>query len=346
MAALRRLGELADKNSVRINLCIYGGCAMMLAYDRKRVTRDVDEIFYPPSKIQPLICKVAQEHKLPEDWINDKVKQFLGTRESLRELPMDLPGLQITVPTAGYLLAMKALACRCAPPGYKGDEEDLRYLIKKLAIPTFEEIQNRIHQYYPDDVPSPLRSFISGAINQGEECVTVYTQRPKTFKEVAKQSSALEQFGLLLREWIHEVTRGDISNRPALKKTIEQPPQKLKNRFDKGEVADAYLCSYAEWIADQAGIERPAWVQRKDAQLQSPWFSDNARTSLLIETPASFRQRGVFTIPEPVVRLRRGRPRVSSEQKREKARLRDQRYRSKIREKLEKLKRLEDAGLA
>ncbi len=61
MAALRRLGELADKNSVRINLCIYGECAMMLAYDRKRVTCDVDEIFYPPSKIQPLICKVAQE---------------------------------------------------------------------------------------------------------------------------------------------------------------------------------------------------------------------------------------------------------------------------------------------
>lgn len=127
--------------------------------------------------------------------------------------------------------------------------------------------------------------------------MTVYTQRPKTFKEVAKQSSALEQFGLLLREWIHEVTRGDISNRPALKKTIEQPPQKLKNRFDKGVIADAYLCSYAEWIADQAGIERPAWVQRKDAQLQSPWFSDNARASLLIETPASFRQRGGLLFP-------------------------------------------------
>lgn len=91
------------------------------------------------------------------------MKQFLETRE----LPMDLPGLQITVPTAGYLLAMKALACRRALRGYKGDEDDLRYLIKKLAIRTFEEIQNRIHQYYPDDVPSTSdRSFLEQLIRE------------------------------------------------------------------------------------------------------------------------------------------------------------------------------------
>ena len=86
--------------------------------------------------------------------------------------------------------------------------------------------------------------------------------------------------------------------------------------------------------------------QNPPSLLENPWFADNARASLLIETPASFRQRGVFTIPESVVRLRRGRPRVSLEQKRAKARIRDQRYRAKIREKLNKLKRLEEAGLA
>ena len=119
----------------------------------------------------------------------------------------------------------------------------------------------------------------------------------------------------------------------------------MKKKFNEGEVADAYLSAYAEWIADQGGIERPVWVQRKSAYLEFPWFSDNARSSLLIDTPASFRQRGVFTIPENVVRLRRGRPRVSSQQKREKARIRDQRYRTKIREKLKKLSELEQAGL-
>ena len=53
-----------------------------------------------------------------------------------------------------------------------------------------------------------------------------FAQRPKTVREVAKQSSSLEEFGLLLREWIHEVTRGDISNRPALKRAIDEAPRK------------------------------------------------------------------------------------------------------------------------
>tara|TARA_B100001057_G_scaffold433490_1_gene462434 strand:+ start:2623 stop:3153 length:531 start_codon:yes stop_codon:yes gene_type:complete len=170
-------------------------------------------------------------------------------------------------------------------------------------------------------------------------------KRPNTLKKVAEQASDLQEFGLLLRDWIHQVTRGDISNRPALQRSIDETPPLLRTKFGQGEVADAYLAAYAEWIADKAKIDRPHWVQRSSRVLEEPWFADDARASLLIETPASFRQRGVFTIPESVVHLRRGRPRVSLEQKRAKARVRDQRYRAKIREKLNKLKRLEEAGL-
>ena len=170
-------------------------------------------------------------------------------------------------------------------------------------------------------------------------------KRPNTLKQVAEQASDLQEFGLLLRDWIHQVTRGDVSNRPALQRSIDETPPLLRTKFGEGEAADAYLAAYAEWIADKAKIDRPHWVQRSSRVLEEPWFADDARASLLIETPASFRQRGVFTIPESVVRLRRGRPRVSLEQKRAKARVRDQRYRAKIREKLNKLKRLEEAGL-
>ena len=62
--------------------------------------------------------------------------------------------MQVTAPTAGYLLAMKALACRRALPGYKGDEEDLRFLIIKMKIKRVEDIQKWIDKFYPDDLPS------------------------------------------------------------------------------------------------------------------------------------------------------------------------------------------------
>ena len=43
---------------------------------------------------------------------------------------------------------------RRALPGYKGDEEDLRFLIRKMEIRTCKEIQDWIDKYYPDDVLS------------------------------------------------------------------------------------------------------------------------------------------------------------------------------------------------
>jgi hypothetical protein len=121
-----------------------------------------------------------------------------------------------------------------------------------------------------------------------------------------------------LREWNHSVTRGDVSNRPALAKAINREPERLLEKFAEGEIAGAYLAASAEWIADQAKIARPGWTRDPHRSLAEPWFADNARASLLVLTPASFRQRNLFTIPEEVVRLRRGRPRCSPEQKKPK----------------------------
>lgn len=155
---------------------------------------------------------------------------------------------------------------------------------------------------------------------------------PLQMKDIAANSESLSDFGLLLREWNHTLTRGDVSNRPAIARSIEDAPQILSARFPGGDIADAYLAAYAEWIADKAGIRRPSWTQDPERNLEVPWFADNARASLIVLTPASFRQRNVFTIPEEVVHLRRGRPRVSASQKKAKARERDRRYRQRVKE--------------
>ena len=169
--------------------------------------------------------------------------------------------------------------------------------------------------------------------------------RPRTLRELTSRVNNLQDFGFLLREWIHVVTREDVSNRPAIERAIIEAPIELRSHFIEGKVADAYLAAYAEWIADQCNIERPCWVRDSIRYLKDPWFADEARASLLVLTPASFRQRNVYTIPEQVIKLRRGRPRVSDQQKREKAMARDRRYREKIREKLLKLRKLEELGI-
>lgn len=167
LQALTRLGNLALKQDMEIELSIYGGVAMMLAFNRRSITKDVDAIFHPVQAIQKVANQVAEELDLPEDWLNDDVKQFLAPKGSLRALPQEFPGLKITVPTASYLLAMKALASRRALPGYAGDAEDLRFLIRKMDIRSLAEIQEHIDRYYPDDVLTPhARALLSQLIKE------------------------------------------------------------------------------------------------------------------------------------------------------------------------------------
>ncbi len=152
LEALRRLGKRAQDEGLLLECCIYDGALMMLAYDARTTTKDVDAVLRPRDPALRLAGQVGDELGLPHDWLNDQVRTFLAASEQLRQLPIDIPGLHVTAPTAGYLLAMKALACRNTLPGYDGDQEDLRFLIRKMDIHSVEEIQDHIDAYYPDDV--------------------------------------------------------------------------------------------------------------------------------------------------------------------------------------------------
>jgi hypothetical protein len=151
--ALQRLGELAAADGIQLEMALYGGGAMMLAYDRRVITKDVDAVVIPSKVAVGYIKQVARELSLHEKWLNDDVRVYLGTRGRTRPLKgfSDNPGLRIHVATAGYLLAMKALACREPLPGYEGDLMDLEWLIRKMDIRSVKEIQKYIDQYYEHD---------------------------------------------------------------------------------------------------------------------------------------------------------------------------------------------------
>lgn len=160
--------------------------------------------------------------------------------------------------------------------------------------------------------------------------------RPKTLAEVAEQSDSIESFGRNLRDWQHEIQRGGVTSRKEFASRIEEAPDLCNSRFDQGDVADAMLSAYAEWLADQAGVPRPGWCREAVRTSDDPWFGSPLRGWLLANTPASFRQRNLFTIPEPVFTPRAGRPRVSKEHKARKAAERQRKYRKRIKVLVEK----------
>jgi hypothetical protein len=165
--ALRRLGELAVEQKVTLEVSLYGGAVFALVYGSRDATKDVDAVVRPSEIAGKLALKVAKEFGLPEDWLNDQVKQFLAEKEAKRRLTeVDLgAGLRVSVPTAAYLLAMKLRAARPPLPGYAGDRGDIRFLVKKMKIASVDAAEAVYGKFFPQDVLSEAaKEEVRGAI--------------------------------------------------------------------------------------------------------------------------------------------------------------------------------------
>ena len=79
LAGLTRLSELAEKENVTLEISLYGGALMLLAYDSRQTTKDVDAIIHPPEVGRRLAAKVAEEMGWHDEWLNDDVRFFVST---------------------------------------------------------------------------------------------------------------------------------------------------------------------------------------------------------------------------------------------------------------------------
>lgn len=164
-AALNRISELAAAEGVRLEMTVYGGAVMLLAYDARDVTKDVDAIIHPPEIGRRLVARVAAERGLSDDWLNDSVKIYVSEREAKNELPLpnvSRAGLHLTRPTAKYLLAMKVMANRKPLPGYAGDYADIETLLRVTKIKTVDAVQKIVDTFFPDTVlPDTTRLLLT-----------------------------------------------------------------------------------------------------------------------------------------------------------------------------------------
>jgi hypothetical protein len=163
--ALRRLGELAAKRKSSLEVSLYGGAVFTMIFGSRGSTKDVDAIVHPSNLAKKLILQVAREQDLPDDWINDDARFFLADREAKRKLKGGEfgPGLQVSVPTAAYLLAMKLRACRAPLPGYAGDYADIEFLLHKMEISSLAGAETIYDRFFPND---PLPEITSEVIRQ------------------------------------------------------------------------------------------------------------------------------------------------------------------------------------
>ena len=160
---------------------------------------------------------------------------------------------------------------------------------------------------------------------------TLRLSRPQTARAVTRSAKTIEEFGLNLRDWFHELQ--SLSTRAQLAAAVKVRPPSLAKKITTGRIADAFLAAQVEFLCRRAGLRPPHWTRDSSYVLDEPWFSvpgRHSRAHLLLETPDEFRNRNLFTTTEVQVAIRPGRPRVNRSVKLAKARLRQQRYRQRL----------------
>jgi hypothetical protein len=183
--AFREFGRGAWAEGRTIEIAVYGGSALMLIFDWRVATKDVDGVFEADrDTVRRLAARVAEEYGWPSDWLNDGVKGFLSTRDHEAGMKLlsgefpsaDEPGLRVFVPKREYLFAMKYRAMRLGGVDENRDIEDIRRLAAEIGIRTFEEAVAIVASFYPRSQLQPkvqfgLEEIFSGFEQDGSKLV-------------------------------------------------------------------------------------------------------------------------------------------------------------------------------
>ncbi len=146
--AFRRLAERLSRRHLIGDVCVYGGAAMILAFDARLATRDVDAVFAPHGPVIDEARAVARELGLPPSWLNDQVSVYVSrVADEGQTSVYDHPNLRVRRASARHLLAMKARAARA----FTADQEDLVVLIRDLGLTTPAEVERICLEVFPDE---------------------------------------------------------------------------------------------------------------------------------------------------------------------------------------------------
>ena len=116
-------------------------------------------------------------------------------------------------------------------------------------------------------------------------------RRPSCLAEVVARAGDRRAFHWHVADFLDEFALGRRAD------MLIDEPELLAERFDGGEVADAYLAAVAVSLARDIGCTPPTWAWKQNRKLKIPWFASPGRAiraTLLAESPAPFRERNLF----------------------------------------------------
>ena len=148
------LDELGQKKTIK--LLIIGGAYMLTQVGNRDATTDVDgkvlDIDDPMNSWDYLFFKnavhaTASTNNMDQAWFSDTMSDFLALVGPLPKLTLwkTFGKLEVYIPPAGYILALKFIA------GRQKDHDDIVVLCKKLRIYTCRQAYDIMDAYVTDE---------------------------------------------------------------------------------------------------------------------------------------------------------------------------------------------------
>ena len=183
LKAFGDLGRAAWAEGSTIEIAVYRGSALMLIFDWRAATKDVDGVFEADRDIvRRLATRIAEQYGWTADWLNDGVKGYLSVRDDEAGMKLlsgefpsaDEPGLRVFVPRREYLFAMKRRTMRLGGVDENRDIEDIRKLAAEIGLQTLEEAMALVGSFYPRSQLQPkvqfgLEEIFSDLANDGSD---------------------------------------------------------------------------------------------------------------------------------------------------------------------------------
>jgi hypothetical protein len=151
------LAELADQLNVRnvkAKIYLVGGAVMVLAFDTRFNTGDIDASIHPTDDVLDAAAEIGERRGLGAEWLNNSAQQFIPVFKDPNWQPILKSGnVEIVAADERSMLAMKMRAGRGSR-----DRLDINFLVKRCGITSVTEALELYEDFFPED-PLPDRTL-------------------------------------------------------------------------------------------------------------------------------------------------------------------------------------------
>lgn len=198
----------ANRANPDAEIIIVGGASMIMNYNFRETTTDIDSIIRAASSMKEIINKIGDENGLETGWLNDDFKRTNSYSHKLIECSKFYKKfcgcLSVRTVSEEYLLAMKVKSARI----YKHDLSDIIGIIKEhqemereLNYPMLEAAYWKL---YDEEIPTEMK----------DKLMSIFSQQDleELFYDTKKEESANFQAALKAEEMYDKAVNKDNIN--------------------------------------------------------------------------------------------------------------------------------------